>query len=68
MDVSIKNFDVGMQIKNKGIELEVRSTANKHIGDLVITKTKLVWCEGRTQRENGVEITWDEFREEMNSR
>ena len=48
MKVSVKDFAVSMEIKNKGIELDVYDNAGKHLGDLVVTKTKLVWCKGKT--------------------
>ena len=60
MEVSIKNFDVQMQIKNKGIELDVYDTG-KHLGDLVVTKKHLIWCKGRTRRQNGKKLTWAQF-------
>lgn len=67
MNVTVKSFDVAMEVKTSGIELEVRSPDGEtHLGDLVITKTKLIWCEGRIRRENGVEITWEAFRKYMN--
>ncbi len=61
MDIRIKNFDVKMDIKNKGIELDVYDTSGKHLGDLVITKSKLIWCRGKTDRENGIPVKWKEF-------
>lgn len=69
MQVSIKDLSVSMEIKNTGIELDVYSAdGNTHLGDLIITKTKLIWCEGKTQRTNGKEITWDDFIKLMNNR
>jgi hypothetical protein len=67
MDIKIKEFNVEMEVKNNGIELEVRNPDGTHRGDLVITKTKLEWCEGRRRPGNGVSITWYEFIEWMNS-
>lgn len=61
MKVSIKSFDVAMEVKNNGLELDVCDSNKKHLGDLVVTKTKLIWCKGRTDRENGIPITWDKF-------
>ncbi|MDF1687786.1 MAG: hypothetical protein P1U50_13425 [Parvibaculaceae bacterium] len=61
MKVSIKSFDVEMEVKNKGIELAVRSPDGKQLGDLVITKSKLVWCKGKTKTDNGIPISWDKF-------
>ena len=68
MNVSVKNFPVTMEIKNKGIELDVYDNNGTHLGDLVITKTKLVWCKGRTSVRKGKPITWTKFIEYMNSR
>ena len=65
MIVRIKQFNVAMEIKNKGIEIDVSDPDGSHIGDLVITKTKLIWCRGMTQPENGLAITWNRFIEMM---
>ena len=53
MQVSIKNFPITMDIKSNGIELD-----DKHLGDLVVSKSRLVWCSGKTKVENGKEISW----------
>lgn len=68
MDVSIKNFDVDMKVKNKGIELDVYDNGGNHLGDLVVTKSKLIWCKGKTKRENGSEITWADFMKFMENK
>ncbi len=67
MNVSIKDFNVQMELKNKGVELEVRDPQDNHLGDLVITKSKLIWCKGKTHRKNGVKVSWTEFIRWMNS-
>ncbi len=68
MRVHIKQFEVAMEIKTNGIELEVRTPDNQdQVGDLVITKTKLIWCRGQTTPEHGTEVTWDEFIKFMDS-
>lgn len=61
MKVSIKRFDVDMEIKNKGIELDVCEADGSHIGDLVVTRTKLIWCSGKTDPRHGLSIEWNEF-------
>ena len=62
MKVTIKNFDVEMEVKNKGIEFEVRSPdGNNHLGDVVLTKAGLVWCKGKTSPENGKKMSWKKF-------
>ncbi len=67
MKVSIKKFDVQMEVKNKGIELEIADTNGKQQGDLIITKTKVIWCKGRTSSEKGIAIKWDDFITMMES-
>jgi hypothetical protein len=68
MKVSIKDFAVTMEIKNKGVELDVYSNDGKHRGDLVVTKTGLTWCKGRTTPANGKKISWNDFIAYMQSR
>jgi len=65
MKVSIKSFDVAMEVKTKGVELEIYDNDDNHLGDLVVTKTKLIWCKGRTTRENGKEVKWEDFIDRM---
>lgn len=62
MDVSIKQLDVAMQVKNKGVEFEVREpNGGKFLGDCVVTKTGLIWCPGKTDRKNGKKVSWKTF-------
>ena len=62
MEVWIKSLEVEMQVKQKGIELEVRSKdGTEQLGDCYATMTGLVWCQGRTKKENGVKVKWEEF-------
>ena len=62
MRVLIKSFDVGMEVKTKGIEFEVDSPDGEdHLGDLILTKTGLTWCKGRTPPKNGIKIKWQDF-------
>jgi hypothetical protein len=64
MKVLIKSFDVQMEVKNLGIEFEVRSADGKsQLGDLVLAKSGLVWCKGKKDRKNGVKISWEKFIE-----
>ncbi len=67
MKVSIKEFDVAMDVKNNGVELDISDPKGVHLGDLVVTKTKLIWCKGKTDRTNGKEITWEDFITYMNT-
>jgi hypothetical protein len=61
LKVSIKTFGIDMDIKSKGMELDVKDTSGKRIGDLWVTMTGLTWCPGKKHRGSGVKITWAEF-------
>lgn len=68
MTVSIKSFHMDLQVKNKGIEFEIRSPdGTAHKGDLTLTRAGLEWCGGRKHAGNGVKVTWQEFIDWMNS-
>ena len=61
MKVTIKDFNVDMEVKNKGIEFEIHSPdGSRHLGDLVLNKSYLIWCPGRTTPENGYRLSWAE--------
>ena len=66
MKVSIKQFDVAMDVKTNGIEFEVYDNDDNFLGDCILTKTGLIWCGGKTTRKNGKRITWAKFIEMMN--
>lgn len=59
--VSIKSFEVDMQLKNNGVEFEVNDNQGEHLGDVILTKTSVIWCKGRVRRENGKRYSWEEF-------
>jgi hypothetical protein len=62
MKVAIKSLEVDMEIKNKGVELEVyEPNGLDRLGNLIITKTELIWCAGRTRREKGIKLKWPAF-------
>lgn len=67
MKVSIKEFAVTMDIKNKGVELDVYDNSARHLGDLVVTKTGLTWCKGKTTSAKGKKVTWADFIAYMDS-
>jgi hypothetical protein len=68
MKVSVKDLQVTMELKTKGMELDVYDNEGKHLGDLVVTKTKLIWCKGKTTPEKGISVTWTDFIQYMESR
>ncbi len=53
MKVTIKKFNVEMEVKTNGIELGVRDDNGNFLDDCYSTKTGLIWCEGRTTKSNG---------------
>lgn len=62
MQVKITKLDVEMEVKNKGFEIDVRSAdGTERKGDLVVTKSGLTWCKGKTRPENGKKISWKKF-------
>ena len=65
MKVSIKEFNVEMEVKSSGIEFEVRNTQGNHLGDCYLTMTGLIWCRGKTTKQNGKQISWEQFIEMM---
>ena len=61
MLVKIKEFAVDMDVKNKGVEFDISDTQGKHLGDLIVTKTGIVWCPGKTTPAKGQRVTWSAF-------
>lgn len=61
MKVSIKSFDVKMDVKTNGIEFEVRDGGGKQLGDCYLTQAGLIWCKGKTTKQKGVRVSWNEF-------
>ena len=62
MEVHIKKFDVNMQVKSNGLELEVRTADGKtQMGDCYVTMTGLVWCKGKTTKLKGVKVSWKDL-------
>ena len=60
MKVYIQELDP-MEIKNKGSELIVKTPKGEHLGKLVVTKTQIVWCNGKTHTKNGKGFKWEQF-------
>ena len=61
MKVFIKQFDVGMEVKSKGIEFEVRTPDGRaQLGDIVLTKSGIEWCKGKVARGNGIKKRWED--------
>ena len=67
MKVQIKKFGVDMEVKNAGIEFQVNGNDGNQLGDCYVTKTGLIWCRGKTQKTNGIRVSWNEFIDWMES-
>lgn len=63
MKVSIKDFAISLEVKNNGVEFKIHDNGGRHKGDCYVTKTGLIWCEGKTTRQNGKRISWEKFME-----
>lgn len=61
MSVKVKDLSVEMEVKNKGIELEVRDAQGNFQGDLIVTGSSVIWCEGKTSREKGIKVKMGDF-------
>ena len=66
MKVKVKELNAEIVLKNSGMELQVHDNNDQHLGDLVINRTRLEWCDGRTRVGNGVQISWTKFIEFAN--
>lgn len=68
MKVWITEFEVEQELKNKGMQVDIYTPdGSERLGDLTITKSKLIWCKGKVHKKNGVEVTWSDFIEWMES-
>ena len=61
MIVHVKDLSVDMEVKNNGIEFEVRDTDETFLGDCFVTRTGLIWCQGKTTKAKGKKVSWNEF-------
>ncbi len=60
--LGVETADRGIEVKNKGVEINVRQlSGDSHIGSLIIRKSGLEWCGGKTRPGNGEKASWDEF-------
>ena len=61
MKVNIKALNIPLNLGSKGTEFEINGTDGKQIGDLFVTNTKIIWCQGKTSKEKGKALTWAQF-------
>jgi hypothetical protein len=67
MKVKIEDFGVDLDIKSRGIKVSVND-GKRHKGNLYVTMTGLTWCVGKTSKDNGKKIEWQEFIDDMAKR
>lgn len=60
MNVSIKKINLPIELKNNGIEIEVKDPKGVFLGDLVIGRGRIIWCKGKTTPENGIKKKWED--------
>jgi hypothetical protein len=61
MSVTIKKIHHELEIKNNGIEFSIRGSRGRHLGDLYVQKSGIVWCSGKTSRERGESVSWEKL-------
>jgi hypothetical protein len=47
------------------VELDVYDNSDNHLGDLIVTKTGLNWCKGKTTPAKGKKIKLEDFIAQM---
>lgn len=65
MQVKVKDLSAEIELKNKGMELEIRDNDGIFLGDLVITRASIIWCEGKTGRDRGIKVSMTKFLDMM---
>lgn len=60
VQVKIKKFELDLEVKNNGMELEIKEPGGKkRLGDLTVTKTGLTWNKGKAPK--GKKVKWEDF-------
>lgn len=62
----IKTLGLDMTLRNTGIEIEVTDASGHQLGDLIVNKSGLEWCQGKRHRGNGAKLSWEKFAAMMN--
>lgn len=56
----IKSFQISQELKNAGIEIQIDDDG-KQYGDIYVTKTGVIWCDGKCHRNSGTKFSFDEL-------
>lgn len=67
MKVTVKDLSATIELKQRGMELEIRKPNGDFLGDLVVTSTSIIWCNGKTDRARGQKISIPDFIKTMNA-
>ena len=68
MKVNVKDLSAVIELKQNGMELEVREpNGGPQLGDCYVTMTGLTWCRGKTTKKNGVKLSWKELAQILSS-
>jgi len=63
MAANIKGYSIG----DDKMELEIRDKQGDFLGDLILSKRSVVWCKGKTQEDNGIKFSWEDFAKRLDS-
>ena len=63
MKVSVKELNAAIELKTKGMALEVLDNNGALQGSLIVTGTGVVWCKGKSNPDKGVKISWTKLIE-----
>lgn len=66
MEVQMKKITSPITIgtKGNGVVFQVKD-GDKHLGDLVVTRSRMEWCPGRTKEGNGYPVPWRKLKETL---
>lgn len=63
MKLRIKEIKADIELKNNGMEIEVREEKEDgaRLGDIIIARAGITWCKGKVGAANGIKLSWKEF-------
>ncbi len=61
MSATIKKIHHELELRKNGIEITVRDSNGKQLGNLCVHKSGVTWCKGKTTVPYGKPITWKQF-------
>jgi hypothetical protein len=63
MKLRIKEIKADIELKNNGMEIEVREEKEDgaRLGDIIIARAGITWCKGKVGAAKGIKLSWKEF-------